>query len=164
MSQQITITPQQHQKILEYLDEARSKHMNMLYVCIAGSVLLALPGLMLLGGYGGNRYSLLAGVAWFGCLIGTLLLVITGYQKVFGANAPINLIKQHNYSCGKITVSQCSGSEGRPPYLVTDALGKQYICPIYLEFKALRPGGTAVAVYLPGGTSFAVHDASADAF
>ncbi|MBR4201173.1 MAG: hypothetical protein IKQ91_07860 [Oscillospiraceae bacterium] len=164
MSEQISITPQQHQKIIEYLDEARSKHMHLLYICIAGSVLLALPGLMLLGGYGGNRYSLLAGIGWFVSIVGTVILLLTGYQRVFGSNAPINQFKQHNYSCERITVSQLSGSEGRPPYLVTDSLGKQYVCPVYLEMKAMRQGGTAIGIYLSGSTNFVVHDASADTF
>lgn len=164
MEQKATITEQQRQKIIEYLDEARSKHMHLLYICIAGSVLLALPGLMLLGGYGGNRYSMAAGLLWYVCLAGLVVLFLTGWKKKFGPQASISQLKQNNYSCQLIAVSQLSGSEGRPPYLVTDSLGKQYVCPVYLEFKQLRQGGTAVGIYLPDGTCLAVHNTADDTY
>lgn len=164
MNERITITEEQYRKLLEYLDEVRSKHMNKLYLCIAGSVLLAVPGLMLLFGYGGGRYVALAGLGWIGSLAGTVILLVTGYQKVFGSNAPITHFKQRNYSCGKITISQLSDSAGRPPYLVSDTLGKQYVCPVFLEFKAMRRGGTATSVILPDGTAFAVHDADSSSY
>lgn len=156
------ITEQQYQKVLQYLDEARSKHMHLMYLSVGGSVLLALPGLMLLRGIPGSMYETLAGMLWFVCLIGTVILVLTGYQKKFGSNAPISMFKQRNFSCESITVSQLSGSEGRPPYLVHDSLGKQYICPVYLEFKQLRQGGKAIGIYLPDGTCLAVHDTAED--
>lgn len=164
MNNQANITEQQLQKIIEYLDEARSKHMHLLYVCIAGAVLFLLPGLMLLGGYGGNRYSYLAGIAWVLCVVGGIVLFLTGNQKKFGKGAPIERMKQRNFSCEYITVSQLSDSMGKPPYLVSDSLGKQYICPIYLEFKQLRRGGNAIGIYLTDGTCFAVHDTAEDTY
>lgn len=164
MNNQANITEQQREKIVEYLDEARSKHMHLLYVCVAGSVLFLLPGLMLLGGYGGNRYSVAAGAAWFLCIIGTVVLFLTGYQKKFGKAAPIEQMKQHNFSCERITIAQLSDSMGKPPYLISDSLGKQYVCPIYLEFKQLQRGGNAIGIYLPDGTCFAVHDTSEDTY
>lgn len=164
MNNQANITEQQCQKVIEYLDEARSKHMHLLYVCVAGSILLLIPGLMVLGGYGGSRESVLAGYAWFLCVGGAIVLFLTGYQKKFGSRAPIAQMKQRNFSCERIQIAQLSGSEGRPPYLATDSLGKQYVCPIYLEFKQLRQGGDAIGIYLMDGTCFVVHDTANDTY
>lgn len=151
----LTITDEQQRKLLEYLDEARSKHMHMLYLCIAGDVLCAIPGIMLLAGISASRYTDLAGILWFASIIGTVVLFLTGYRKVFGSGCAYDQVKQKNYYCEEVTISQRSGGEGKPPYLVSDQRGKQLICPVYLEFKALQIGSRALAVNLPNGTSFA---------
>lgn len=154
-----SITDEQHRKILEYLDEARSKHMNMLYLCIAGDVLLLLPGVTLFKGYG-NIYSMLAGALWYFCLIGTAILLLTGWNKKIGSNSAYARMQRREYSCEYITVSTTSDSAGRPPYLLNDARGQQYICPIFMEFKLLHAGSRAVGVCLNDGTRFAVHDSA----
>lgn len=164
MNNRVTITELQYQKALQYLDDARSKHLHLMYISVGGSVLLASPGLMLLGGIPGDRYMTLAGMMWFACLIGTVILFLTGYQRKFGRNSTYAQFKERHYSCEMITIDQLSGSEGRPPYLVTDQLGKQYICPVYLEFKQLRQGGNAIGIYLMDGTCLVMHDTAEDTY
>ena len=156
---QTQITAHQQQKLVEYLDEARSKHMHMLYICVAGSVLLLLPGLSLFTGFG-NMYSNLAGVLWILSVIGLVILLVTGYQKYFGGNCAYSCAKRGAYSCGEITVSTVSGSEGRPPYLLNDAAGNQYICPVYMEFKTMHAGCTAIGVTLINGMRFAFSESN----
>ncbi len=147
------ITEQQHQKLIQYLEDARGKHMNLLYISIAGSVLLFFPGMSLLSGFG-NLYSTLAGVLWIVCVIGLVVLLATGYQKYFGGNSAYACAKRRAYSCAAITVGNVSGSEGRPPYLLNDAMGNQYISPIYMEFKTFRSGGSAIGVTLVNGMRY----------
>lgn len=155
------ITPVQKQKLIEYLEEKRSKHMNLMYICIAGSVLLFLPGLSLFASNYGNIYSNLAGCLWIVCVVGLVILLLTGYQKHFGGNSAISCAKRGAYSCAPITVGTVSGNEGRPPYLLSDSMGNQYICPVYMEFKYMRTGSTAVGVTLVNGMRFAFSEATA---
>ena len=153
---QTQITSQQQQKLVEYLDEARSKHMHLIYICIAGAVLLFLPGLSLLtAGEFSNLYVSVAGFFWIVSIIGLVILLLTGYQKYFGGNSAISCAKRGAYSCAPITVSSVSGSEGRPPYLLNDSAGNQYICPVYIEFKYLHAGSMAIGVTLVNGMRFA---------
>ncbi len=151
---EVNITEQQHQKLLQYLDEARGKFMNMLYICIGGSVLLCLPGLTLFNGFG-TRYSRMAGILWYVALIGLIVLLVTGYPKYLGSNSAYACAKRRAYFCTPITISNVSGSEGRPPYLLNDTMGNQYVCPVYLEFKSFRSGGGAIGVTLTNGTRYA---------
>lgn len=160
---EVTITEQQHQKLVQYLDDARGKHMNLMYLCIAGSVLLFLPGVTLLTGFG-NVYVTLAGVGWFCCIIGLVILFLTGYQKHFGSNSAYSCAKRRAYSCSSITVSTVSGSEGRPPYLLNDTLGMQYISPVYMEFKKFHAGGTAIGVTLINGMRYAFAEPETDIY
>ncbi|MBR3045909.1 MAG: hypothetical protein IKI45_15680 [Oscillospiraceae bacterium] len=155
------ITENQKRKILEYLDDARSKHLHMLYLCIAGDVLLFLPGIAIFSGFA-NRYVTLAGALWFICLIGTAILLLTGWNRVFGSNSAYARMQRNEYSCEYITVSTTSDSAGRPPYLLNDSLGQQYVCPIFVEFKLLHAGSRAIGIYLNDGTRFAVHDTAGD--
>lgn len=157
MNEKARITNHQKEQIVQYLDEARSKHMHLLYIAIGGGVLCAVPGIMLLNGFSGNFYSSIAGLFWYICLIGGAVLFFTGYNKKFGPKSPYSMVKSGNYTCELITVSQKSGSEGRPPYLVSDQRGRQFICPVYLEFKHIQVGQQAVGVELIDGTSYVMN-------
>ena len=157
MDTQARITNHQKEQIVQYLDEARSKHLHLLYICIAGAVLFAVPGLMILGGYQVGGYAGLAGICWFLCLIGGVILFLTGYNKKFGSKSPYNQVKSGSYTCELITISEKSGSEGKPPYLANDTKGRQFVCPVYLEFKHLQVGQQAVGVELVDGTSFVMN-------
>ena len=168
MTQKANITEEQYQKITEFLDDLRSKHLHKLYVSIAGSVLLALPGFATLASlqfsekvgiktHFGNIFSDLAFFVWLFSLGAMIVLLLTGYQKTFGPQALINRFKRMEYTCAYITVGQLSGSEGRPPYLMKDAGGTDYYVPLYLDFKQMKPGGPAIGIYMvSGGERFAV--------
>lgn len=148
------ITEQQYQKLLQYLDESRSKHMTLMYICIGGTVLDFLPGITMFSGFG-NVYVTLAGFLWICCVIGLIVLFLTGYQKHFGGNSSYSCVKRRAYSCAPITISTVSGSEGRPPYLLNDSLGLQYVSPVYMEFRKFRAGSNAIGLTLINGKRFA---------
>ncbi|MCQ2407496.1 MAG: hypothetical protein MJ065_03080 [Oscillospiraceae bacterium] len=164
MTTQVNLTESQYQHLLAALDEERSKFMNLLYISAGGSILLLLPGIMSLSGRGGGLYVSAAGALWLICAIMTAVLLITGYQKKFGSNCPYSQLKNRNYTCELIQVTAKSGAEGRPPYLLTDVMGNQFVCPIYMEFKYIQPGGNAIGVFLQSGGRYAVHDPSNDTY
>ena len=167
------LTEDQFNKIINFMEEARAKHMQKLYVSVGGSILLAIPGLITLSsiqsskaaglsGHFGNLWSDAAFVLWLICLGATVVFFLTGYQKQFGSQCQLNRFKRHEFSCEHITVGELSGSEGKPPYLMKDSFGSDYICPVYLEFKQLKVGGPAIGVYLTGGERYAVHNPAND--
>ena len=170
------LTEVQFQRIVDFLEEERSKHMHKMYVSVGGSILLAIPGLVTLSsiqysqkvgmtGHAGNRFSDLAFFLWLVCVGATVVLFLTGFQKKFGNMALINRFKREEFTCERITVSGISGGEGRPPYLMRDTNGTDYYVPVYLEYKEMKPGAPAIGIYMTsGGERFAVHDASTDTF
>ena len=170
------LTETQFQHIIEYLEEERSKHMQKLYVSVGGSILLAIPGFVTLSslqyakkvgmtGHAGNRFSDAAFLAWLVCVGATIVLFLTGYQKKFGKMALINRFKREEFTCEYITVGGISGSEGRPPYLMRDTNGVDYYVPVYLEFKQMKPGASAIGIYMATGSErFAVHDTAMDTY
>ena len=164
MNTQVNLTESQYQHLLEALDEERSKFMNLLYFSVGGSILLLIPGIMVVTGRGGGIYVSIAGVLWLLCVVMAVVLLITGYQKKFGSNCPHSQLKNRNYTCERIHVASKSGAEGRPPYLLTDVMGNQFVCPIYMEFKYIRQGGSAIGVFFPSGGRYAVHDPSGDTY
>lgn len=159
------ITETQKQKLIEYLDEARSKHMHMMYIAIAGTVLFFIPGIGVLGEllspndtlFVMPRSSIYFAV-WIICVIMLAVLFLTGYQKKFGSHAPISCIKRGEYTCEYAEIAQLSDIQGRPPYLMTDMLGNQYVVPVYLECKQMRIGMRVIGVYA-GNERFAMMDA-----
>lgn len=170
MTRRAELREDQYQRIIEFLDEQRSKFMHRLYVSIGGTVLLAIPGLVTLSNmaysknvgmsaHAGNRYSDAAFYLWVICAVATVILLITGYQSKFGSRALINRFKRREFTCEFVTVGQLSGGDGRPPYLMKDTLGTDYYVPVFLDYKQMKPGLTAIAVYMTtGGERFAVHD------
>ncbi|MBP0967372.1 MAG: hypothetical protein J5722_07045 [Oscillospiraceae bacterium] len=174
MTRKAELREDQYQRIIEFLDEQRSKFMHKLYISIGGSVLLAVPGMVTLSniqyskavgmdGHAGNRSSDAAFYLWVICVIVTIVLLLTGFQNKFGARALINRFKRREFTCEFVTVGQLSGGEGRPPYLMKDSLGTDYYVPVFLDYKQLKPGGPAIGIYMTsGGERFAVHDPSQD--
>ena len=174
MTHKAELREDQYQRIIEFLDEQRSKFMHKLYISIGGPVLLAVPGIITLSnmayskrvgmsGHVGNRTSDAAFYVWVICVVATVILFITGYQSKFGPRALINRFKRREFSCEFVTVGQLSGGEGRPPYLMKDSLGTDYYVPVFLDYKQLKIGGPAIAVYMTsGGERFAVHDPAAE--
>lgn len=158
------ITENQKQKLIEYLDEARSKHMHLMYIAIAGSVLLFIPGMGMLAavvspnaaGFYAYRGTAVFAV-WLICVIGLVVLFLTGYQKKFGSRAPISCIKRGEFTCEYAEIAQLSDIQGRPPYLMTDILGTQYVVPNYLECKQMRIGMRVIGIYA-GEYRFAMMD------
>ncbi len=174
MTAKAGLTEDQYQKIITFLDELRSKHMHKMYVSIGGSILLTIPGLITLSSlqysdklnmeqHAGNLFSDAAFILWLICLGATLVLFLTGYQKYFGSRALVNRFKRQEFSCTFVKVGQMSGSEGRPPYLMKDTAGTDYYVPLYLDFKQMKPGETAVGIFMTGGGErFAVSIPSSD--
>lgn len=169
------ITEDQYNKLIAYLEDARGRHMNMLYASIAGSVILTVPGLIVLGsiqynrnlgmtGYAGNRSTDFVFILWLFCLAATVVLFLTGFQRKFGSQCPLSRVKRREFTCENITVGQLSTSEGKPPYLMMDSLGTSYVCPIFLEYKQLKTGMPAIGIFLADGTRFAVHNAALDTY
>ena len=169
-----SITEEQYEKIHAFLDELRSKHLHKMYISIGGSILLTIPGLITLSsiqysekigmeGHAGNRFSDAAFLLWLLCLGATVVLFLTGYLKQFGSQAVVNRFKRREFSCTYVRVGQMSGSEGRPPYLMKDAGGTDYYVPLYLDFKRMKPGETAIGIFMTsGGERFAVSIPSED--
>ena len=174
MTRKAELRGDQYERIIEFLDEQRSKFMHRLYISMGGTVLLAVPGIMTLSNmayakkvgmssHAGNRASDAAFYVWVICVVATIILLITGYQSKFGTRALINRFKRREFSCEFVTVGQLSGGEGRPPYLMKDSLGTDYYVPVFLDYKQLKIGGPAIAVYMTsGGERFAVHDPAAE--
>lgn len=160
MNTQVNLTEDQYRHLLDALEDERGKFMNLLYFSIGGSILLFLPGIMTVTGRGSGIYVQAAGVLWALCVVMAVVLFIMGYQKKFGSNCPHSQLKNRNYTCELIKVASKSGSEGRPPYLLTDVMGNQFVCPIYLEFKYIQVGGNAIGVFFPSGGRYVVHDSS----
>lgn len=170
------LTETQFQRIIDFLDEERSKYLHKMYISIGGTILLAIPGLVTLSnmqyskavgmdGHAGNRFSDAAFILWVLCAVTSVVLFFSGYQSKFGPRALINRFKRQEFTCDYVTVAMLSGGEGRPPYLMKDMLGTDYYVPVFLDYKQMKPGSTAIAVYMTsGGERFAVHDTSADTY
>ena len=151
------ITVSQKAKLAAYLDEVCSSHMHKMYVAIAGTILFLIPGIIVLAefiigadkGFDAsyfreNGYFL----AWIVSVGALVYLFLTGYQRKFGKNSLVNRVRRGEYTCEYIIIAQISDIQGKPPYLLLDTLGNQYVVPNYLECKQMRIGMRAVGLYV----------------
>ena len=161
------IQENQRQKLIQYLSEARSKYMYLLYIAAGGSILFLLPALQSISVMQVTRDLLPEGYAsrgstylyiWILFVIIFAALFLMGFQRKFGKNAPINCIRRNDFTCEYVTVSQLSDIQGRPPYLMTDTLGTQFVVPVFLECKQMRIGMQVIGIYAADGSRFAMLD------
>ena len=149
MNTQVNLTESQYQHLLEALDEERSKFMNLLYFSVGGSILLLIPGIMVVTGRGGGFYVSIAGVLWLLCVVMAVVLLIHNVAIVYAAILCIGFFSAGGALQTGLGVVQMfnPGPKGRNTGIYYTFMGAaSYLIPV-VAAKLTVISGEGAAVY-----------------
>ncbi len=155
--------------LLQYVSERRYSFMMMLYLSLAGSLLL-LPlaiydfkNLVNPGYYGysyryrRNRSGYIL-IFWIMCIASFIVSFIRGIGKTFGMNSDFDCLKNQKYAFGTMILGGKKHDAAKHPYYVSDRDGNEYCCPIFLDYKNAKFGDEMFCIILDNGTRYALCD------
>ena len=190
------LTPEQQQKLLNYIKERRYGYMVRMIVLLIYATLitpiaimelyvntqdrydtesvpysivtlsadrmhsaaLVSPDVLAVQRYRRSRYMVTFWTTWIMAAITGGVMFLCGYGIKFGHNSNYDCVKRLDYTCQTKPYGGKSEDTHRHPYFLIDTEGKQYCCPIFLDYKDADAGSFLTCVMLSNGSLYAYLD------
>ncbi len=159
----LRLPEEQEQLLVDYVKSRRYSFMLVLWLTGIGAVVLLPAAIFELSNpelmdrrpryRRSRRFSLFATF----CILALSFIVsfIRGFGKDFGCNADLDCLLRQKYAFGTMTVGDKHKDTMKHPYFVSDVQGREYCCPVFLDYKKVQPGDTMHCVLLDNGKRYA---------